>query len=99
MSEKGRRRFSREFQIEAVRLARQEGVPIAQVARDLGVGDGILRRWKQQYEADPTHAFGGQDRVAPRDEELVRVKRELARVKRERDFPKNAAVFFAKESQ
>ena len=99
MATSPRRRFSREFKIEAVRLASQEGVPIAQVARDLGVGDGVLRRWKQQYEEDPTHAFGGSGRVAPRDEELVRVKRELARVKRERDFLKSAAVFFAKESR
>jgi len=99
MATSPRRRFSREFKIEAVRLAREEGVPISQVARDLGVGDGVLRRWKQQYEEDPTHAFGGFGRVAPRDEELVRVKRELARVKRERDFLKSAAVFFAKESR
>ena len=99
MATSPRRRFSREFKVEAVRLASEEGVPISQVARDLGIGDGILRKWKQQYEEDPTHAFGGAGRVAPRDEELVRVKRELARVKRERDFLKNAAVFFAKESQ
>ena len=99
MATNPRRRFSREFKIEAVRLASQEGVPIYQANRDLGIGDGVLRRWKQQYEEDPTHAFGGAGRVAPRDEELVRVKRALARVKRERDFLKSAAVFFAKESR
>lgn len=94
-----RRRFSREFKIEAVRLASQEGVPVSQVARDLGVGATVLRRWRVQYEADREHAFGGPGRMSPRDAELVGLKRELARVKRERDFLKSAAVFFAKESR
>lgn len=99
MERKQRRRFSREFKIEAVRLASQEGVPVAHVARDLGVGENLLRRWRQKYETDPTHAFGGPGRVAPRDAEVVELKRELGRVKRERDFLKSAAVFFAKESR
>ncbi len=85
--------------MEAVRLASQEGVPVSQVARDLGVGATVLRRWRTQYEADREHAFGGAGRVPPRDAELVGVKRELARVKRERDFLKSAAVYFAKESR
>ena len=64
MERKPRRRFSREFKIEAVQLARQEGVPVSQVARDLGGGKNVLRRWCAKYEADPTHAFGGPGRVA-----------------------------------
>ena len=99
MSAKGRRRFSREFKLEAVKLASQEGVSIGQVARDLGIWETVLRRWRQQYEEKGHQAFGGSGRVAPQDEELVRLKRELARVKRERDFLKSAAVFFAKESE
>ena len=74
-------------------------MPLSQVARDLGVGENLLRRWRVQFEADPTHAFGGSGRVAPRDAEVLGLKRELARVKRERDFLKSAAVFFAKESR
>ena len=99
MSRKGRRQFSREFKLEAVKLASQEGVSIGQVARDLGIWETVLRRWKQQYAEKREHAFGGSGRVAPKDEELVQLKRELARVKRERDFLKSAAVFFAKESE
>ena len=99
MPSKGRRRFSREFKLEAVKLANQEGVSVAQVARDLGIWETVLRRWKQQYEEKRDQAFGVSGRVAPKDEELVHLKRELARVKRERDFLKSAAVFFAKESE
>ena len=98
MAKSPRRQFSREFKLEAVRLANQEGVPVAQVARDLGVGDSVLRRWMKQYEEKGAHAFGGSGRIAPQDEEMVGLKRELARVKRERNFLKSAAVFFAKES-
>ncbi len=99
MESKQRRRFSREFKIEAVRLASHEGVPMSQVARDLGVGENLLRRWRAAYGADPTHAFGGPGRLAPRDAEVAGLKGELARVKRERDCLKSAAVFFAKESR
>ena len=76
MAGKGRRRFSREFKLEAVKLASQEGVSVAQIARDLGVWETVLRRWKQQYEEKGQQAFGGSGRVAPRDEELVQLKRE-----------------------
>ena len=99
MESKPRLRFSREFKIEAVRLSHQEGVPVSQVARDLGVGENLLRRWRTAYAADPTHAFGGPGQLAPRDAEVATLKRELARVKRDRDFLKSAAVFFAKESR
>ena len=71
---------------------------MAQVARDLGIGDSVLRRWMKQNEEKGARAFGGSGHVAPKDEEMVGLKRELARVKRERDFLKSAAVFFAKES-
>ena len=99
MESKQRRRFSREFKVEALRLASQEGVPLSQVARDLGVGANLLRRWRTAHDADPTHAFGGPGRVAPRDAEVVGLKRELARVTRERDFLKSAAAYFAKEGR
>ena len=79
-----RRRFSRELKIEAVRLASQEGVPVSQVARDLGVGATVLRRWRVQYEADREHAFGGPGRVSPRDAALVGMKRERVHRRRYR---------------
>ena len=99
MRKQGRRHFSREFKIEAVKLASEEGVSVGQVARDLGIWETVLRRWKKQYAEKREQAFGGSGHVAPKDEELVQLKRELARVKRERDFLKSAAVFFAKESE
>ncbi len=91
-----RRKFSPEFKRGAVEQARQPGVSCAQVARELGIRDTLLARWKREAEQQGTAAFKGSG--APRDEELAAVKRELARVKKERDFLREAATFFAKTS-
>ena len=92
-----RRKFSREFKVEAVRLARQEGVSVAQVGRDLGIRAELLYKWKRRFVDEGETAFPGKGKA--RDEELAKLRRELGRVKRERDFLKEAAAFFARESK
>lgn len=57
----------------------------------------MLRRWRKEGNVDGPKAFRGQG--VTRDEELAQLKRELGRVKRERDFLKDAAAYFAKESK
>lgn len=79
-----RRKFSAEFKRGAVEQASQPGVSCAQVARELGIRDTLLTRWKREAQSQGKVAFGGTG--TPRDEELARMKRELARVKKERDF-------------
>ena len=91
-----RRKFSEEFKREAVGLPRQPGAQLSQVARNIGVGAGVLGRWRRQLEVDKAKAFTGSG--VPRDQEVATLKRELARVKKERDFLRDAAAFFAKES-
>lgn len=85
-----RRKFSAEFKRGAVEQASQPGVSCAQVARELGIRDTLLTRWKREAQSQGKVAFGGTG--TPRDEELARLKRELARVKKERDFLREAAV-------
>ena len=48
-----RRRFSREFKIEAVKLVRERGVSVAQAGRDLGVHENVLRKWVKEFGSDP----------------------------------------------
>ena len=91
-----RRRFNAEFKQGAVVQACQPGISCAQVARELGIGPNVLSRWKREAEAAGGKAFGGTGK--PQDEELAKLKRELARVKKERDFLREAATFFARES-
>ena len=93
-----RRRYTEDFKQEAVRLVRESARPVAQVARDLGIPENVLYRWRTQHR----HAEAqGTTRAAQRTEadELTRLKRELVRVTQERDFLKRAAAFFARESQ
>ena len=92
-----RRKFSDEYKREAVRLATQPGVTKTQIADELGIGRNLLFRWCRDYANHGEAAFPGPGK--PRDEELAAVKRELARVKKERDFLKEAAAFFARESK
>lgn len=91
-----RRRFSAEFKRGAVEQSRQPGVSCAQVARELGIGANLLTRWRREADQEGKRAFGGTGNA--RDEEVAALRRELARVKKERDFLREAATFFARES-
>ena len=94
----GRRRFDRAFKLEAVKLVRERGVSAAQAARDLDVHENVLRKWVKEFAADPQHAFPGQGVMKPEQQEIERLRREVVRLKAERDILKKATAFFAKES-
>jgi transposase len=94
----GRRRFDRAFKLEAVNLVRERGVSAAQAARDLDVHENVLRKWVKEFAADPQHAFPGQGQMKPEQAEIERLRREVIRLKAERDILKKATAFFAKES-
>lgn len=91
-----RQKYSADFKAGAVDQVRRSDVSCAQVARELGIPADLLSRWRREADAQGPKAFGGSG--TPRDEELARLKRELARVQKERDFLRAAATFFAKES-
>ena len=98
MPDTTQRQFTDAFKSEAVRLTREAGQPVAQVARDLGISDNVLYRWRtEQRQVDSQ----GRTRQAVRteQEELTRLKRENETLRKERDFLKRAAAFFARESQ
>lgn len=92
-----RRKYSREYKIEAVRLVEQSDISLAQVARNLGINQNMLGRWRKQLSEPDKDAFPGHG--SARDQELARLKRELKQVKQERDFLREAAAYFAKESK
>ena len=84
--------FTREFKVEAVKLIRERGVTVAQASRDLGVHGTVLRRWGQECAADSQQAFPGQGQMKPEQAELARLRREVLKLKAERDILKKAAV-------
>ena len=91
-----RRSFSREFKLEAVRLVTEGGLTVSQAARDLGVHQTVLGRWKMQLEESPLEAFPGKGRLSPDDEELARLRRENEVLRQERDILKKAVGIFSR---
>jgi transposase len=97
MSEVRRRRFDKEFKLEAVRLVVEEGRSVAEVSRGLGIHENLLHVWKRRYKEDMSDPFPGKGRLRPVDDELRRLKKELEDVKQERDILKKALAIFSKE--
>ena len=93
-----RRKFSREFKVEAVKLVTQRGVAVAQAAKDLDVHENVLRKWVRELREQPHQAFPGNGKQMVQDAEVVRLRKEVAKLKVERDILKKAAAYFAKES-
>ncbi len=93
-----RRQFGREFKVEAVRLVRDRGVSVVQASRDLDVGENVHRRWIKEFSSDHGGAFPGQGQVKPEQQEIDRLRREVIKLKAERDILKKAAAYFARES-
>ena len=90
---KDRRKFSREFKLAAVKKVVEQGLPAAEVARDLGIRDSLLHTWKRKLETEGTLRL-------PKysvDEELQRLREENRRLKIERDILKKATIFFVRE--
>jgi transposase len=84
------RKYDLEFKVEAVRMAAEPGITNASVERRLGIGQGVLSRWKRELKDSGAHAFVGKGLLKPEDEEMRRLKRENERLRRERDILKKA---------
>lgn len=93
----GRRVFTREFKLEAVKLVKERGMSISQVARDLGIVPSVVGRWVREGAKDRAQAFPGRGQMKADDAEIARLKRELARTKAERDILKKTIGFFVKD--
>ena len=91
------RRYSSEFKREALLRASEEGMTDTRVCEELGISTRQLSRWRGELEFLGEEAFPGKGRT--RDQEVAALKRELAQVGKERDFLKEAAAYFAKESK
>ncbi len=88
-----RRKFTNEFKLEAVKLVERGETPVAQVARELGLHENVLRNWMKLYGKQVDGS-----RLTPAEREgLIRLRRENKRLMMERDILKKAAQFFAQE--
>jgi len=96
--DKGQRRrvYTKEFKEETIALVLNRGMSVSQVSKDLGIEASLLYKWIRQYKLEPTQSFPGKGHQKPEDEELRKLKRELADVKEERDILKKAISIFTK---
>ena len=94
---KTRKAYTAEFKREAVRLV-QGGLTASQVAGDLGLVANIVARWVREDQGDPGQAFPGQGKMKVDEAEVDRLRKEILKLKAERDLLKKATAYFAKES-
>jgi transposase len=87
--------YTAEFKLAAVRLITDQKLAVAEVARRLDVGENLLRQWKAAFLDRGEAAFPGHGNPTPADDELRRLRAEVARLKAERDLLKKAAAYFA----
>jgi transposase len=92
-----RRKFTGEFKREAVCQNKVAGVSVAQLSRDLGIHMTVLRRWVKEASGDAAQAFLGHGHAKPDQLEVIQLRREVAKLKAERDILKKAAAYFVRE--
>jgi transposase len=93
-----RKTYTAEFKVAAVKLVTEQGYSLREAARNLGVSEKQLRKWKRSLEDQGQQAFPGKGNLPPEQEEIRRLKEENQRLRMERDILKKATAFFARES-
>lgn len=92
-----KRAYDPEFKKEAIRLVLEEGQKASEVERNLGISNSCVSRWIREFREDPEYAFPGKGRMKQPEQEIHDLKKELRRVKRERDILKKAIAIFSTE--
>jgi transposase len=91
----GNKKYDKEFKLEAIRLAMEPGSSATKIERDLGIGQGVISRWKRQLRHDGRQAFPGKGHLKSDDEFVRKLKRDNERLRRERDILKKALAIFS----
>lgn len=87
--------YTAEFKLAAVKMITEQKLSVAEAARRLDVGENLLRDWRKAFLARGNDAFPGHGNPTPAEDELRRLRAEVARLKAERDLLKKAAAYFA----
>jgi len=81
-----RKQYSKQFKADAVKLVTEQGYKVSEAARNLGTHHSSLRRWKKQVETNGNQAFPGQGNLSPEKEELYRLRKDVKRLRMEREI-------------
>ncbi len=96
-----RRKYSKEFKLDAVSLVLEQGYSQAEAARNLGINSNMLSRWIRQFQDDSrsAEAFPGRGSQSAEQKEIIALKKKIKRLEQEREILKKATVFFAAETK
>jgi transposase len=94
-----RKKYSKEFKLDAVSLVLDQGYSRAEAARSLGLNSNMLCRWVLEHRADDGQSFRGNGKLTPEQEEIRKLKSQVKNLQMEKENLKKATVFFAKETK
>jgi transposase len=94
-----RKKYSKEYKLDAVSLVLDQGYTVTEAANSLEINRSVLKRWIKEFESDDGQAFRGNGKLTPEQAEIRRLKEENRRLKMEKEVLKKATVFFAKETR
>ena len=94
-----RKQYSKEFKLDAIALVVEQNYSQTEAARNLGINSKILSRWIREADDDDGHAFRGNGKLTPDQDEIRKLKAQVKRLEMEREILKKATVFFAKETK
>jgi len=94
-----RKKYSKEFKLDAVSLVIDQNYTRAEASKNLGINPNMLGRWVKEANTDDGHAFRGNGKLTPEQEEIRTLKSQVKRLQMERDILKKATVFFAAETK
>jgi transposase len=92
-----RKKYSKEFKLDAINLVLEQNYTRSAASKSLGINPNVLGRWIKEHEQDDGHAFRGNGKLTPEQEEIRKLKSQVKRLEMEKDILKKATVFFAKE--
>ena len=94
-----RKKYPKEFKLDAISLVLDQGYTRVEAARSLGINANMLGRWVKEQQSDDGQAFRGNGKLTPEQEEIRKLKMQVKRLEMEKDILKKATVFFAKETR
>jgi transposase len=93
-----RKRYTKEFKLEAIKLAESSGKPMAQIEQELGITNGLLGKWREKYKEAGSEVFPGEGNLKPTEERIRDLERENMRLRQEREILKKVLGIFSRES-
>lgn len=94
-----RKKYSKEFKLDAISLVLEQGYSQSEAARSLDINANMVGRWIKEHQGDDGQAFRGNGKLTPEQAEIRQLREENRRLKMEKDILKKATVFFAKETR